>query len=253
VPGDLLGLADLRGGDLDAGGERKVGRVGEQLVVFDEIDRGPREVPDDRPELLLPEADVRFDDGPDQRALRGTDRAPRPRNPERRAGVGGDELGGQRQLLEPARGQLAELEEVARRRREQGGDVGADVLHRELDADAGGNHLGGRTPRRQRRRPGADRNEIDHPGAEALAELVAFPRHGGEGAAGLLAGYHGRRVGGVGGLDGVDGGDPARVTHRCSSCSVVFSAWCWASGAGAGLRRTVRHAHADPQCARSGG
>jgi hypothetical protein len=69
VPRDLLGLADLLGGDLDPGGQREVDRVGEQLVVLDEVDRGPREVPDDRAELLLPEADVRLDDGPDQHAL----------------------------------------------------------------------------------------------------------------------------------------------------------------------------------------
>ena len=53
----------------DAGREGRMGRIGADLVVLDEIEAGRAERADERGGLLRRQADIRLDDGADQRPL----------------------------------------------------------------------------------------------------------------------------------------------------------------------------------------
>ena len=110
--------------------------VGHQLVVLDQVDRGVGELAHDRPELLLRQPHVRFDDRADHDACDVADQASCSWDTEGRARVRGDELRRQLQVQHPAGEQLLQLEQVPRDRRLQGRQVGTDVLHRPLDHHA---------------------------------------------------------------------------------------------------------------------
>jgi hypothetical protein len=213
VPGDLLGVVDLLQCDADAGLQREVRRVGHQLVVLDQVDRGPGQLAHHPAELVLHQTHVRLDDRADQHAVRHSHELAGPRHAEGGAGVGRDEVAGQSDGLQPAGVQVDEFEQVAGDGGEEGCDVRADVLHRELDDDLGCGHPLGLAPRRQGGGAPAELADRDDLGRMALADPVGLPGNGDERPARLLAGESGSGPCDVHGLDVVGATDTAWVTH----------------------------------------
>jgi hypothetical protein len=85
--------------------------------------------------------------------------------------VRGHELVGQPDVLQPAGVELAQLEQVSGDGGLQGREVGADVLHREVDGHERGLDLLRGRPGRQRGRAVAEPFDSHHLSAVALVQL----------------------------------------------------------------------------------
>ena len=184
-------------------GQRGVDRVGADLVVLDEVEPGGAERADQLAGLLRRQAEVRLDDGADQRPALHPGQPPGaghavPRRVEALAVRGGQADG-----VEPQAGDLAQVEQVAGHRRGQRRQVGADVAGGEGDGDAGAPPRSGPLLPLQPcvgQAGGGGGFKLLHPlhhGAGAGAQVVRLAVDAGEGAAGLLPRHDLRHLGGV--------------------------------------------------------
>ena len=203
----------------DAVGQRCVDRVGADLVVLDEVHAGGAQATGEFAGFLGGQAHIGLDDGADQRTAVHTGQRP----------GAGDALGGQVELLAVGAGQLhgfeaqacdfAQVEQVARHRGGQRGQVGADVVAGEAHPQPGAlpglglvEHAAPLHPAVGQGRGGCHVEQLNgfDRGAGAFAQRVGLALHPGEGAAGLLARQHLGHVCGVqGGFDQVGGFEAA--------------------------------------------
>ncbi len=225
--GVLVDDAHHRG---DASVERRVGRIGHQLVVLDEVDPGPGEPGHELRRRLRAQAHARLDDRPDERPRLGDiGEATGSRDAETGAGEVLGEGARDIEVLEPEAGDLGELVEVPL----QGGDERGQVVSDVLDAPAD-DHLGLAIapgallvpcPATGQGGPIDDRLLRDtlDAGAEAVADVLRLARDVHEGARGLLPGQDGGGLRDVQGrLDQVGGGD-AVGSHRESGITLARS------------------------------
>ena len=200
----------------DALGERRVHRVRADLVVLDEIDAGIAQLADELAGGGGGEADVRLDDGAQQRAVGDPGRATRAGDAVRWPREHRAVIGGERERQQPHPGRLAEIVEIAGDGSREGGEVRADVVDGERYRHAGTAPRTRRTlplePRtgETRCRDRFERFDLVDRRACACVQLGGLTLHLDECAAGLLPRKHlGRALGGERRLEQVDRGEPA--------------------------------------------
>jgi hypothetical protein len=207
-------LVQHRRHGLEPGVEGRVRRVGDQLVVLEEVDAGGAEIVYQRRRLRGGEADARLDDRADQRPARDAGEPPRAVDAELRVGEGRGVRLRQVEVEQAQAGDLAELEQVARDRGVKAGQVGPDVVDRKRDLDLGPvEHAAVRPARDEgagqgRLEHGRQRVDAHHPRPRARLQRLGFAGQREEGAARLLAGNDLRDlVRGHGALDEIAGAE----------------------------------------------
>ena len=246
---------------LDPVGERRMRRIGHQLVVLHEVDSGERQRADEVGRLPRGEADARLDDRADDRPALHAGEPPRALDPELRTGELGGELRRQNHVEELEAGEQPEFEEIPRHHRRDRRQARRNVRHgeRHPHAAAGmpaGRILGLRGAGERRRGDESEWLDRLHHGGVAGGEVGRLARHLRERAGGLLARDRGGgRLQRRRGLHEVVGDDPRgrhgvsfRVGHRAALVTTPCSPVPPAGPHPASLRAAAR-----PRCAASAG
>ena len=180
--------------------ETLVRRIGDQLVVLDEVDVGSAQVVHQGCRLAGAQADAGFDDRADQRPAVHSGQPSGATDTKGGSREGGCIAVGQVQVQQAHGRDLAEFKQIARHRGEQRRQVAAHVLDRECNLDfCPVEHACVTLARDERtvqcglkyRRQGLDAH---HPGARPLLQLISFARQCQKGAGGLLARNHFRHL-----------------------------------------------------------
>ena len=133
---DPVGMAlDRRHDAGDTFGKRRIGRIGDQFVILDEIDAGRTKPVHDLAGLLRGEADIWLDDAADKRTVGDTGEAPRAVYAKGRAQRTGDQRFRQIESGQPNAAQSAHASLISKQRRQEHGDRRADIFQRPRDRD----------------------------------------------------------------------------------------------------------------------
>ena len=134
--GAILMRAHARHHGADALADRRHHGIGADLVVLDEVEPGGAKLADEFAGLLGAHADIRLDDGAEQRAAVHVGERARARDALTRHRERAPVVRRQRQRHQLEAGRLAEIVEVARDRRGERRQIGADIADRERHRDA---------------------------------------------------------------------------------------------------------------------
>ncbi len=180
----------------DALGDRRMLWVGAALVVLDEVDAGAAQIADQRGGLVRRQADIRLDDGSDQRPFCDAARGAGPGDALTRPLEAIAETLRDRQPLQTQAGALADVEQIAghggRQCIQVATDVGNRKRHRDARAPERPVRLVAAQPAARQARCGERLELLDRVdgGPAACAQRIGLAGHPHKGAAALLTRQH---------------------------------------------------------------